>query len=604
MTEAGSFVRLEELFSQHSDRLYNFLYWLTNSQAAGEDLASRTFLRFAARHRRLTDTRRAVPLLFGEAVRLATEWEQRQEWTKRLRSLPFFKREPASPDDEPGRDQGPQPATARALREIHPHHRALLLLREGEQMPFAELASVFGFSSSSLRSRLFHAREAIRIKLGYEPGRNRECLQAWKLLSAMRDSGLVHHEQEELKHHLANCPVCAERSQDYESLAHRLQALPKYPAPSALHQRVFGTPTSLSLPLFVPSAGLVMLVVGGLILVALATAIGTAAWQSGFLATIFDKPFAGPAAYVANAGERGSIAIIATKGERVTKVAPVGAQPRSLAVSPDGRFLYIAHDMGVGIMETQTGSITGTIQIPGGAQRVIADPRGRLIYALETARGRFPTRLFVQEANPQSRPDTSVVGTDAYDIVLTNNGRWILALNGRDATITAADTQNLARTQTMHLPRPGYDFTAVPSPDGKHIYVADRRRNLVTIIDAASMAISRTVALGTAREPGTNLNPLARPGLLAGGQSTISTDSKRLYITLLPVEEGLGVYNTDGLVEIGRLKRKATGVALGPDALYVSIASEGVVLVADPVSLQVKTTLAVGENPHSIILKP
>jgi YVTN family beta-propeller protein len=97
---------------------------------------------------------------------------------------------------------------------------------------------------------------------------------------------------------------------------------------------------------------------------------------------------------------------------------------------------------------------------------------------------------------------------------------------------------------------------------------------------------------------------VARTALLAAGGAVVSGDGRRLYVALLLPEEGLAVFRTDSYAEAGRLGRRADGVALGQEMVYVTSAAEGVLLVLDAATLKVSITVPVGDNPHSVAFKP
>ena len=609
MAETRDAIRLEELYDRQGDRLYNYLHWLSGDPEVALDVSARSFLQFAVQRKIETDPRRAALILYRLATKLAAGCESRRLWKERL-TLGRIGRGWVK-GGEATHTSAEDEAFRAALRRISVRARSILLLREMEQVPAEQLSEIAGLSASALRRRLFAAREEMWRTLGRPTGETKECRRAWSLLSDSREGGLVLHEQEELRAHLERCPWCTDRSKDYEALARLFQALPRQTPPESLRDRVFGTPTSLTTPWIVPSVGLALAVIIGVLLATLGISVGTAVWQSGLLAAFFERPFAGPAVYVANAGERGSIAVVAARGERVTRVVPVGAQPLSLTLSPDHRWLYIAHDLGVGVLDTRENAVVRTIQVPGGAQRILVHPEGRRLYALGVARGPVPGRLWVYDSVSQARLDQAVVGLDTYEANLSPDGRWAYVVGGREGILTVVETGNLGHTQNLRLPRAGYDYALVAAPSGRVLYVVDRRRGTVTVVetprpeaDVLQHTIRRTLPLGSPRGVSAPASPGARPTVLAAGGAAVSADGKRLYVALLPPEEGLGVYATDSFGEETRVARRIDGVAIGPEALYLTAAADGVLLVLDPASYRVVATVPVGENPHSVVHKP
>ncbi len=65
---------------------------------------------------------------------------------------------------------------ARALDGLEPEERALLLLRDGQDLDYADIAEIMGIPMGTLKSRLFRARQALRreverVEGGARPGK-------------------------------------------------------------------------------------------------------------------------------------------------------------------------------------------------------------------------------------------------------------------------------------------------------------------------------------------------------------------------------------------------------------------------------------------------
>ncbi|MCL4535841.1 MAG: zf-HC2 domain-containing protein [Bacteroidetes bacterium] len=604
MAGARGPIPLEELYARYGSRIYNYLYWLSGEPGAASTLAQQTFLRYALQRlqrRAESDLQRAGVRLYRLATGLAEARESRRRWRERL-TLGRSARGPMQ-GGEAGRASPEVEAFRAALRRSSGPSRAALLLREMEQLSFEQLQEVLDASPSSLRRRLFSAREELGRAIGSPPGQTRQCRQAWMLLSASRDGNLTLQEQEKLKAHLEQCPWCADRAHAYEMLARHFQALPRQALPDELRESIFGTPTALAMPWVAAPVELLLAAIIGIALLAGVVAMGAAAWQSGFLAAVFERPFTGPSIYVANAAEKGSISVVAAKGERVVAQVPLGAQPRSLAISPDNRWLYAAHDLGVSVLSTRDNSISAVVQVPGGAQRVLVHPITHQIYALSAARGPVPGRIWAYDGNSHARVDQTLAGFDPYEAAISPDGRRIYIVGGRDTSLTVLDTANLNNVRSLRLPSAGYDYSLVPAPDSSLVYVIDRRRGRASLIDGAGSTVLRTVALWQPREAPA-IPAGARPSLLAAGGAAVSPDGKRLYVASVPPGDGLGIFTTDSFAEVGRVARRIDGVAAGPEALYLTSAAEGAVLVVDPATYRVVAALQVGESPHSLVYKP
>jgi RNA polymerase sigma-70 factor (ECF subfamily) len=56
---------------------------------------------------------------------------------------------------------------SRAISELTPEHRAVILLREIEGLSYAEISETLGCSLGTVMSRLFYARKRLRERLGF-----------------------------------------------------------------------------------------------------------------------------------------------------------------------------------------------------------------------------------------------------------------------------------------------------------------------------------------------------------------------------------------------------------------------------------------------------
>lgn len=71
-------------------------------------------------------------------------------------------------EDDPAKDAANADLGARvrdALGELTPDHRAVLVLRHYQELSYEEIARVLELSDSTVKSRLFEARERLRVRL-------------------------------------------------------------------------------------------------------------------------------------------------------------------------------------------------------------------------------------------------------------------------------------------------------------------------------------------------------------------------------------------------------------------------------------------------------
>jgi len=158
-------------------------------------------------------------------------------------------------------------------------------------------------------------------------------------------------------------------------------------------------------------------------------------------------------AYTANIGS-GTVSIIDLAAGRKLSDIAVGGQPEGIALSRDGRILWIGDNQGARVQAWDTGT-----------QRRLAELRT----------GAVPIRVMAS-------PD----------------GRWIVTSNAGDGTLTVIDarTRRLARTINVSGTREAAQVTIIFSTDGRRLYAAETGRNQVAEVDMASGRVLRRLPAG------------------------------------------------------------------------------------------------------------
>jgi len=140
-------------YRETAPRLRLFLRHLLGDEQEAEDVMQETFTQIWRRPHRF-DPERGSPraYLFGVARRQAAEWRRKQKPTDELGVDP----------PEPSRVEIASMVTE-ALSRLTLEHRTLLWLREVEGQSYEELAMILEVPLGTVRSRLFAAREALRV---------------------------------------------------------------------------------------------------------------------------------------------------------------------------------------------------------------------------------------------------------------------------------------------------------------------------------------------------------------------------------------------------------------------------------------------------------
>jgi len=171
-----AFARLVDL---HEAMVFNLATRLLGDAEEARDLSQEVFLQVYRSLGRFRGTSSLKTWIYRIVVNQCHNRRRFWKRRRRERSFPIEELKPAEElkarlDDTPGplealeraeRAQGVQ----QALLGLSFEHRAILLLREVEQLPCSEIAATLGLAEGTVKSRLSRAREALRVAL--LPGR-------------------------------------------------------------------------------------------------------------------------------------------------------------------------------------------------------------------------------------------------------------------------------------------------------------------------------------------------------------------------------------------------------------------------------------------------
>jgi YVTN family beta-propeller protein len=167
------------------------------------------------------------------------------------------------------------------------------------------------------------------------------------------------------------------------------------------------------------------------------------------LALVSGVANAGPKAYVGNFKDD-TVSVIDTAVGKVIATIPVAAGPHGMAVTRDGRLIYVTSDGAstLSVIDTTADRVERTIEV-----------------------GRAPN-----------------------GVALTPDGKLLLVAVFGDDRITFLDTGTQAIVGTVAVPKP---HTIAIRPDGKEAYVTSQEPGhfALAVVDLASRTVVRTVAL-------------------------------------------------------------------------------------------------------------
>jgi RNA polymerase sigma-70 factor (ECF subfamily) len=164
--QRGSRAAFEELFARYRGPLFGFFRRRLHDDAArAEDLAQETFLAVVRAVERYEPRALVRTYLYGIALKLVAAERRKSGHAARSDAS-------ASSVDDPDSDRemaaapnaAPEEAlwVRQALERLDPQEREILMLREYEQLSYAEIAELLRLPVNTVRSRLFRARMALK----------------------------------------------------------------------------------------------------------------------------------------------------------------------------------------------------------------------------------------------------------------------------------------------------------------------------------------------------------------------------------------------------------------------------------------------------------
>lgn len=578
------------LVERYQMQVFRYLLRLTGNAEQARRLTLQTFLRAHSRIKRLDTGMRFETWLYRQAEQTATS---------ALRWQGLRRRRPASAiiveDDREAQ------AMQNALLSLPRHTAATLLLSTLGGLSYDEVAQAQGGTVRRVRDRIGEARQrlsqALLARAGAPPAPVDGHATAAPLLSLSVDRQLPGHDQAMLDSHVARCAACQMIVADYQEIDRRMARLrnrgPSVSIAQDLGRVLRGDRTvvtsyaaiSRRQAFAAASVASLLLIGGGSLALARRGRRGGLA-GSGLL-------------YIALQNADGQIAVVDVGDQRLLSLIPVGARPFRLAARRDGKQLFVLSDNGViSLIDTVQLVVTERYQAPGRPAGIALSPDGKRLYVTISDR-----RLVMLLDTETGRQVGEVrVGRTPREIIVSPDGQWLFVYNAADSTLSKIKSGAELESSVYNLWKPQErttEFSSHPlalSPDGRTLYVSELNRERiwsielgsddVTSFDVPLRDIGRDLLV---LNDGTRL--LATHGDPRGNRSALA---------------GLASLSLPAVERNAELRGFFHGVASNADGavLFATNPEDNVLVFADAYTLEALLTLAVGPRPTAIVFAP
>ncbi len=242
------------------------------------------------------------------------------------------------------------------------------------------------------------------------------------------------------------------------------------------------------------------------------------------------------------------IGVVDLAQQVLLKVLPSGTDPEQVAVSHDGKQLYVANEDAalLSVVDVASGQVVQTFTVGVEPEGVSVDPGGRVWVTSEN-----DGAVFVIDVAAKKVLKSVPVGPRPRSIAFLPDGSRAYVSSENGATLTVVDVRRLVPIKTVKLGNELRPMGIVASPDGRSVFVSTGRSKMVLFLDSASDTVTGSVEVGS-RPWGIALSPDGRTLFTANGPSNDVSVGGRGDAT--GHQE-----NSSGARTVGRRRRRAGG---------------------------------------------
>jgi YVTN family beta-propeller protein len=304
----------------------------------------------------------------------------------------------------------------------------------------------------------------------------------------------------------------------------------------------------------------------------------------------------------------GDVSVVDTAKLAVVASIPVGKRPRGLKLSPDGAHVYVALSGspaggpgvdesklpppdksadGIGVLDVAARRLMRVIRGVSDPEQLAVSADGRVLFIASEDEG-VVVALDAQSGAVLARIPA---GAEAEGVNITADGAIVYATSEAEHRVTVIDARRLSvlgRIEVGIRPR-----STAFSKDGARAYVMNEASASVSVIDVHTQQLVGTWTPAT-------------PGLLPMS-GAVAPDGATLYLTTGRAGVLLALSTVDGAMR-GSIPVGARpwGLALSPDGgrLYTANGPSNDITVVDAHAWKSLATIAVGKKPWGVTCAP
>lgn len=198
-------------------------------------------------------------------------------------------------------------------------------------------------------------------------------------------------------------------------------------------------------------------------------------------------------AFTSNVREN-TISLINVSDGSVLETIAVGRGPQGLALSPDGRYLYVANQLDdtISVLSVPDTRFIKNIPAQGGPMAIAVSPDGGIIFVSCYSSG----LVTVLRADDGAVISAIPVGGGAAGLALSSDGKYLYAANRTEGTISIIQTSHYIVATVIDLGEAFGPSGIRISPGGDSLYVTGYWSNGVAVINRGDHQIRRMIETG------------------------------------------------------------------------------------------------------------
>ncbi len=170
----------------------------------------------------------------------------------------------------------------------------------------------------------------------------------------------------------------------------------------------------------------------------------------------------------------------------------LGKMPHGLAISPDGKFAYVANlgSRDLAIVDIAGRKLAASVPLDDAAVQAWVEPQGRFVYVSGSNTG----QIFKIDAGGRMVTARILVGKLPAQLGVSPDGKYVISCDQESNQLSIIDmaTEKLVKQLPLGTWTHGLSF----SPNGKQLFVTNTKSDDVSVIDLTTLSELKRIKVG------------------------------------------------------------------------------------------------------------